>query len=346
MKTAIRVLAMVVALGAGSTISAETIDLSGEWTVTASTDQGERELTWKFKKEAGKLSGTSLDADNGEERELDRITVIGNNVLLEIDIEMDGNKGTIEVDAKEEVKGKLIGEWSIVGDDGTEYLSGKVSAVKQIAFAGEWTTTAELPDGGSLESVLELKGENGSLKGVLNGAAGETPIDKANADDQNLRLEFDFDMNGITINCVIKADAEATDKLVGKWVVLGEDGSEAAEGKWSAVRKSKSLAGTRDVVATVPDSADYRGTLTLTEENGKYAGKSTSSAGEGRSLTSVKVESENVEFTVPFEYDGNSGTITVKAKKTEEGKLTGEWILTGEDGNEWARESWSATRQD
>ncbi|MEZ6117255.1 MAG: hypothetical protein R3C28_11860 [Pirellulaceae bacterium] len=345
MKTVFQVVAIFLVLGWNSTHSAD-VDLAGEWAVTASSDQGQRELTWKFKNEDGKLSGISVNAEDGDERNLDRITVLGNNVLLEIDINVDGNKGTIEVDAKEEGKGKLVGKWSILGEDGTEFMTGKVSALKHVAFAGKWATKAELPDGGVLDSVLELTGENGSLKGAFNGVDGKTEIDKLRANKRDLRLEFDFEMNGSTINCVVEAEAKEADKLVGKWIVLGEDGTEAASGNWSASRQSNSLAGTWNVVATVPNNADYSGTLELTEQDGDYSGKSTSSTGESRSLASIQVKDEDIEYTVPFEYDGNSGTITVKAKQTEKGKLKGEWILTGSDGNEWARDAWSATRND
>ncbi|NJO54515.1 MAG: polysaccharide deacetylase family protein [Bacteroidales bacterium] len=49
-------------------------------------------------------------------------------------------------------------------------------------------------------------------------------------------------------------------------MVIGDDGSEVASGKWSAVRKPQGLAGVWDVVASVPDSGDYNGTLTLTDK--------------------------------------------------------------------------------
>jgi hypothetical protein len=346
MKFFTRVFSLALTLSLGSAIYAQKpdtpVDLVGAWKVTASSDEGSRELTWTFSNDGDKLSGDSLDNGNSERRALDRITVKGKEVKLEVDINQDGNQGTIVVEAEEESPGKLLGKWAIVGTDGTEYMSGKVSAVKEVQFEGEWVATATLPDGQTMESNMKLAGPNSALKGSVNGRAGEVELDKLTAKDRQLELAFDFEMDGNTIDCTIKAEAKDTTNLVGKWSVVGEDGAEMASGKWMAVRKAAGLAGVWDVVASVPDGADYNGTLTLTETNGKYAGETKSSGGEARSLSSAEINGESVKLTVPFEYQGITGTITINAKQTPEGSLKGEWVLTGNDGNELARETWTA----
>lgn len=344
-----RSFAFVLTLSIGSLIHAEkpesAVDLVGSWKVTASSDEGARELTWTFTNEGNQLKGDSLDIGNSDRRALDRITVNGKSIKLELDINQDGNQGTITVEAEEESPGKLVGKWAIVGTDGTEYLSGKVSAVKEINFAGEWVATATLPDGQTMESNMILTGANSALKGSVNGRAGEVELDQVTAKARQLELAFDFEMDDNTIDCIIKAEAKDASNLVGKWLVVGDDGTEMASGKWTAVRKASGLAGVWDVVASVPDSADYNGTLSLTESNGKYAGETKSSDGEARSLSSVEVAKESVKISVPFEYQGIRGTITINAKQTPERSLKGEWVLTSDDGNELAREAWNAVRR-
>ena len=322
----------------------ESVNLVGVWKATASSDEGEREITWTFKKENDKLKGVSLDGQSGEESNLDRIVVKGKKVTLEIDIEQDGNKGMIQVDAEEKSPGKLVGKWSIVSDEGTEYMSGEVTAMKEVAFAGEWAAVSILPDGSEYESVMSLKGENAKLAGKLDGQAGEIDIDKISMTDKGLQIEFEIEMEGNSFDVKIKAQPDGNDKLKGKWIANGDDGGEAAEGEWSAVRKNKGLAGKWDVVATVPDADDYHGTLTLEAKDGKYGGVSKSNDGEAKEIEAVKSDDKSIEFSTPFEYDGNKGTITVTAKQQEDGSLKGEWVLIGKDGNEWARESWKATR--
>lgn len=321
------------------------VALVGVWNAEASSDQGAREITWTFSKKEGKITGVSFDKENGDERQLDRVKVDGKSVVLEIDIEQDGRSGTIRVEAEEKSPGKLSGEWSIVGDDGTKYMDGEVTAIKQVAFAGSWDAKSTMPNGGELEFVMELKGENKKLEGVFEGDNGETDIDSIYAKDNSLLLEFDLDYDGNQIDCEIKAKPEGDNKLVGKWKVIGEDGSTSAEGDWVAVRKAKSFAGKWDVVAAIPNGGEYDGTLTLVDNAGKYSGTAKGDDRDANQLESCTVDGENVEFSCQFEQGEYAGTITVEAKLQADGSLKGEWALTGKDGQEMARDAWHATRE-
>lgn len=321
------------------------VDLVGVWDVVASSDGNSREITWTFKQEGKKVTGVSFDHENSEERDLDRVTVKDKKAILEIDVEQDGNKGVIRVEAEEKTPGKLVGKWSVVGEDGTSFMDGKLEAVKQVVFAGEWDATSTLPDGTEIDSVLSLKGKNDKLKGVLESDSGELEIKKVAAKDGQLSLDFNFDMNGDSIHCIIKSKPQGNDKLVGNWVVLGEGGDEVAEGDWSAVRKPRGLAGVWNVVAAVPNNADFTGTLTLTQENGKYAGVSKGDNRDASPLKSVKVDGKELEYSTAFEGGGASGIITVTAVEQADGSLDGEWVFVGSDGNEQARDSWKATRE-
>ena len=66
---------------------------------------------------------------------------------------------------------------------------------------------------------------------------------------------------------------------------------------------------------------------------------------DATTLKTISVEGQKLEFSVPFEQDGNTGTIAVVAEQKEDGRLEGEWFLTGSDGNEYARAAWTATRK-
>lgn len=321
------------------------VDLVGSWNVVASSENGSRELTWTFKKKNGKLHGISVNQEDGDERTFDRMSVDEKKVTLEVKIESDGQTGKIIVEAEEKSPGKLSGEWRVVTEDGSEYAAGDIVAKKQVSFAGEWETVAELPDGETSESTLTLTGKNDGLKGKIDSESWSVELNKVSTEDERLRLHFEIEVDDTPLQITVKAKPEGNDKLVGEWVAKGEDGSDAAEGKWSATRKL-ALVGKWDVVASVPNSGDYNGTLTLMAKNGHYAGTSQSDDGEPRELKTVAVDGDAVEFTVPFESDGNTGTITIQAKIQDDGSLVGEWILTGgDDDTEYARESWKATRK-
>lgn len=347
MKFSATLFSIVIGLIVSQTVQADhhlqPIDLPGTWNVEASTDNGTRKLTWTFSEKDGNVLGVSLDSEEGNERNFDSVVVKEKKVTLDIKIEADGNTGTIRAEAEEKSPGKLVGKWSILDDDGAEYAAGELTATKEVSFAGEWMTVAETPNG-ETESTLTLTGNNSGLKGELEGELGKVQIDKVKLANDGLRLKFEFEAEGNPLEVTIKAKPEGNDKLVGNWIATGDDGSVVAEGKWSAKRKL-ALVGTWKVVASVPENADHHETITLAAKNGEYSGMSKGDDSEAKELTSVNVDGQSVTFTVPFEYQGNTGTITVEAKLQNDGSLKGEWVLTDSGDTEYARETWKATKR-
>ena len=318
------------------------IKLEGEWKVVASTDDGERELTWTFKQD-GKLKGTSLDEDSFDERDFDRIMIKEKKVTLETDIEADGRSGKIVVNGEEKSFGKLAGKWTIVGDDGVEYMSGDFTAMKEVKYAGEWDAISILPSGEELDHTVNLDGKNSKLKGFIDGSLGKIDLNKAKAKNGELVFEFTFTMEGNTMDAVIEASPKNENHLVGEWTVESPDGE--MSGDWSAKRKVKSIAGKWKTVAVVPDYGDYEGTLDLVMKDGKYSGKTAGNDGESLELKKVAFDGKEMVFSFPFDRDGITGTIKVEAKMQKDGSFKGEWSLTGEDGQEYARDEWKATPQ-
>lgn len=325
----------------------KSIDLAGVWHAVADSEAGERELVWTIKKDGEGYEGISLDNDSGDERDLDRIKVKDGEVTIEVDIEADGNTGVIKVVVKQTAPGRLSGEWSIEDSGGNEYMSGDISAKKQVSYLGEWETIAKLPDGDELNSLLKIKGRSDDLEAVIHSSTGDVvEINKISTDADGIKLEFEFELDGNTMDCVIKAKSKDSGKNIsGKWAIVDDSGNEEMTGDWSAARKAKSLAGTWKVSATVPNADDYEGTLELKESNGEYTGVSTNDRGEESKLKTVGFDGEKFSYTSDFERDGYEGVIGVDAT-LKNGVLTGEWHLTGSDGNEYAREEWKATRSE
>ena len=314
--------------------------LIGVWNATAATDNGERDITWTFKKDGDRITGISHDHESGDDRNLDRITVKGKKVTLEVDIEQDGNEGVIKVVADMEKSLMLKGKWSVLGDDGQVYMSGDIEAEKEVAFAGKWNSVAELPDGSEHESVVHIEGANKRLTGVIHSDDGDMKLKKIEATENGLYCTFDYDMDGETIPVVIEAKLDDENKLVGEWAT--EDG--AAEGNWTATRRiAATMAGMWDVTAEVGDNPNYKGTLKLEEDNGNYTGTSQSGDREAKKLATASVNGKDLHYTVPFERDGYSGTVEVKATLNGDGELVGKWMLTA-DGTEYASGKWEAKR--
>ncbi|MEZ5330295.1 MAG: hypothetical protein R3F19_35045 [Verrucomicrobiales bacterium] len=345
-------LSLATAIGLCSPVAADhhenAVGLAGVWKATASSDAGDdREIVWTLEKDGEDYTGTSVDSASGDERKLDRITVKGKEVTIEVDVEMDGVKGLIKVVVEEKEENKLTGKWILSGADGTEFISGAISAEKEltVAYAGKWKAISILPDGSELSSILALTGANEALKGSFQSAEGkDLKIGKVSADGKSLTLDFKMEIQGNTMDVAIQSDSKEQDKLVGKWIVKGGDGNEVASGDWSATREvEQRYAGEWAVKAAVPDGGEYTGTLTLKKSEDGYSGSSASSDGTARELKSVKVEDKTVVYTVPFEAEGVAGIITVSAKEQEDGTLAGTWSLAA-DGTELASDRWEARR--
>ena len=348
------VASMAVALGFITTHSLadhhkKPVDLEGKWNVTAKTDDGERELVWTIEKTADGFAGSSYDSESGDDRKLDRISVEEKKVTIEIDIENEGNTGVIKVVAEEASAGKLKGTWAIQGEDGTEWMSGELAAEKDMPFqfAGTWNATSVLPDGNELESDMVLTGKNDALKGHFKSEDGnELEIGKIDAKEKTLRLEFEIELEGNSMDVVIEAETKEHDHLDGMWIVKGEDGSEAASGDWSAKRSPEvDYSGDWAIVATVPDSEDdYEGTLTLAKSDDGYTG-SIASDGGSREVNDIKAEEKTLAFSFEFEAEGATGVVKIELSKQEDGSLAGDWAFTS-DGSEIASEKLTATKKE
>jgi|GEM_PF-6582011 len=312
--------------------------IDGVWKVTASMDGGnERELTWTIKKDGDKLTGTSFDHEDDTERDFDSVQVKEKKVVMEMAIEADGNEGVIRIEGEEKSPGKLVGKWSVVD---TPY-SGDFVAMREMQYAGEWDAVSVLPDGQELKSVLKLVKKNGKMMGVLDGQTGKIDLDKVRVKDGQIHVEFAFEMDGNEIEVTIEAKPEGDDKLVGEWSVPNGGGT---TGDWQATRKSP-LVGMWEYAAVVPDAGDQEGTIMFAMKDGKYMGKSEGDDGVTSEIKKVAFDGKRLVFSFPFERDGLEGVITIEAKTQKDGSLDGEWILAGEDGNEYARDSWKAKRK-
>jgi hypothetical protein len=324
------------------------VDLAGVWNVTAITEEAERSVTWTFTKDGEAVTGMTRDNESGDERKLDRVTVEGKKVILEIDYERDGNSGVIRIITEQAEPGKLVGKWSIIGSDGTTYMTGAASAIKEatIAFAGDWKTTSKLPDGKEITTGLTLTGANSELKGAFTLEDGKkVEIDQITTGENHVRFAFDVAIEENTMNVVIEAKSENPNKLVGVWIIKGADGAEADKGEWTATRnEAPDFSGEWNATAIAPDGQEHHSTLTLTRAGANYTGKATSEQGGERDLSTVAIEGKHLTLTLKMERDGQSGTITVKAEQKDDGSLEGKWSISDQDGGEVAGDAWTAKR--
>jgi hypothetical protein len=342
----------IVAQGAAFAEAGGTVDLPGTWAVDAATEDGSRELEWKFEKDGDAVKGASKDYNNGTTREFTDIKVDGHRLTLEMAFEFDGNRGLIKVDAEQSSPGTLKGKWGLLGADGTEYATGALTAVKEVtvAYAGEWDVTSVVGDGREMKAKLILRGEGSDLEGKFLGRnGGSLAIDDIAVTDQAVRLAFAMQIQQQPADIVVEADLDPTgNSLRGKWTRKAGDGSDAASGAWSAERMEKpNVSGKWGYTATTSEG-EMAGALNLFfhRDAEQYTGNVTIADGPGTDLASVSVDGKSVTFSLPFSRGDVSGTVSVEAELQDEGSLVGTWELKSVDGAEVESDAWKAVRKE
>lgn len=333
-----------IALSLALVAHAPALDLPGTWDATASTEEGERRITWAFAKDGDGFTGTSTDNESGEVRKLDRVKVGGDTLTIEVDFERDGDRGMVKVVAEQAAPGELAGRWSMQGADGTVYAEGAVAATKRRApsAVGEWSVLAKVPEGDDVEATLTIEEHDAGLSATFeNAAGGQLAVDQTTLEGGALRLQFTMGDDDTTV--VVEAEFEGEDKLAGVWVVPGREG---AKGDWQATRVDPGYAGEWAVSAGLPDGGEYSGVLTLDKDGDRYSGRSKSSDGEERELVDVKVDGAGgIGYHVPVDTDGLRGKITVSAAPGADGALVGRWKLVRDSGEQVADGDWKAVRK-
>lgn len=314
-------------------------DLAGSWRIAAETDNETNRYTFVFEKKDDKLTGVSID-DKERERPMDRIKVEGKKVHLETDIERDGQKGIIRVIAEASDNGdKLSGKWSIVDAEDKEYLSGDLTGEREFTLdlAGDWDSIAVVGEN-ERDSVTTFKKVDSKWTGGYKDENREVTFTKVETEGKDLTCEFVLEIEGQEMDFRITAKAKSSDVLEGKWVVFDASGQEGYSGKWTAKRAATfELAGDWNAKSEV-NGETRDSVLTITEKDGKYAGKIGGEAGEVE-LTSVKLDDDKLAVVFPL------GEVDVTIKATvKDGKLAGKWSVTTPDGDEFS-DSWKAERK-
>lgn len=323
--------------------------LAGVWNATATSEQGDRDYTVTLSGEGDKLAGKSVAVADGTDRTIDRITISETNVTFEFDFESDGNQGIIKVVADKKSPTQLDGKWTITGTDGTVYMSGAWRADKETKFslAGEWDSLGTSDNGDEYPSLLNVTDSAADTVGKFVNDDSEIAIDSIKIDGTTVTLSFALDMDGLKIPTTIEAEATGDDSLKGKWIIKDAEGEIAATGPWNATRKPAfAIAGSWTAVAALPEGDEYNGTLDIEQSGDSLTGTSqTDGSDETTTMNSLKFDGKNFSYSVPFEFDGQSGTVTVEATVEGTDTLTGRWTLTGPDGSEVATDTMTAKRQ-
>ena len=215
------------------------------------------------------------------------------------------------------------------------------------AVAGVWDLLAETPDGEEIEIVLTLERDGEKLGGLFHSERGEREIEEASYEDDALRIKIPS-REGAWV--VLRGKFE-DGSLVGGWEIQDKNETVYLRGDWEAARrepvdppaaevKVESIAGTWDVVATVPGDDPHEAQWIIAGTDGGYSGRSQT---DDRSVGFTEIEFEDDRLVIEFPF-GDEGTILVEGRRID-GRLVGGWRLEDRDGGERVAGDWRATRR-
>lgn len=229
----------------------------------------------------------------------------------------------------------------------------KKAGKAKLAIVGVWDMVATTPDDEEIEIVLTIDGDGDGLRGRMASERGEREFEEVAYQDDALRVKVPF-RDGAWV--VLQGRLDGGD-LVGEWVIQDKDDNEFLRGKWDAVRRGGAteeaepgreadraaegaLAGTWEVVATVPGKDPREVLWTIAANAEGYTGEANAS-GERVAFTAIKFVDDRLEIELPY---GSEGTIFLLGHRVD-GRLVGEWRLEDRGGDQVAAGEWRADRQ-
>ncbi len=301
---------------------------------------GISETTLTIKKESGKLSAVSVNAE-GEARSIDRIKVNGVALEIEIDVGQGDQRGIIGVKAKLDDKGVMNGKWYIRGNDGTEYALENWQAVRALSpdLAGSWNIVAKTEEGDKEHQVDFTKSGSG-FDASVKFESGRAEFTKAKVDKNKLRLELPYGEGQIKVEALYRSE----NRLVGKWVLFNSSNQEESNGAWSASKVDPGAAIIGEWAIELSFGGDVRDSRLVVTRNGDGFDAVYISPRSGKhQCDSVTFENEKLVVTLNRDIQGNDVDLILSATLNEDGGLSGTMVAKGQEDQ--FRAEWTAKRK-
>jgi len=239
MKTTTLLLSGLIVLGC-TDLSAQAkkaaANFAGKWDVTASVNEYDTNTSsLTVIKKDGKWSA-SMVGEDGEKRDLTRTKADGKSLIIEFDMEANGQRGVIGAKAALNKDGALVGKWYARDDSGNELMTNDWKAVRSASsvLAGSWNVVA-VTDDNDLEHQMIIKKSGSNFSGYASSDDGQLDYDKVTASKNVVKLELPY--GGGTVK--VEAKLKQARKLVGQWKYFDEFKDEVASGDWSASKQKR-----------------------------------------------------------------------------------------------------------
>jgi hypothetical protein len=221
---------------------------------------------------------------------------------------------------------------------------GQSSTTKQASgdpLSGSYKGIAKSQELGDIPITVDIKNDNGKLKGKIGIPQGDATITDGSYADGKVTLKFDAAGNEGTVTAQLKGD-----KIVGDWAVAGQTGTleltraemaaptPATPPAGASTGASKPAAAGDPISGEWDASADAQGTeipftLKLAFASGKVTGESSSAMGTA-SLSEGTFANDKLSFTLEIPQGKLTFTGTVK-----DGKISGDYEMAGMGSGKW-----------
>ena len=190
----------------------------------------ESESTLTITEKDGKLSASS-ESDQGDSRDLDRITFKDSKLTGEIDIDQNGQEGVLGVKASLNKKGELKGKWFANDADGNELYIGAWTALRALdkVVVGEWNVVA-VTENEDLEHQIKVTKAGYKYSGTLESDQGSLELEEVKVKKNKLSYEFTYGDGSVKVVAALMG----AKKLSGEWLYFDSSDQEVGKGKWTA----------------------------------------------------------------------------------------------------------------
>jgi putative tributyrin esterase len=238
-----KALASAPAEGSAAKVSIDSV--VGRWNAHSTLPDGtESESVLRVERRGVGISARAEWNDGANGLDLDIAELRGDRLELEGEIERDGEKLSLRVEAKLVDATSLEGKWMVLSAVGAELFSGAWKAKKDAILAkpsdrkldGKWNLVLDFA-GQNADYGLRLRTSGSGLEAVLiSPRSGEHPVRKAVFADGKFELEVDRNLDGSDVTFLYEGRLEG-EKLSGTFKVRPFE--DQYSGSWSATRSAE-----------------------------------------------------------------------------------------------------------
>jgi hypothetical protein len=288
----------------------------GEWKLKIMTDDGQSlQGGLKLTQEDGKIKGLFTGPD-GTEVKTEEITAKGEDLAVKVVLDFQGTELVAKFKLKatgDTLKGNV--EYDLGGQTGTLDVVGERKAAGGKIDEGTWDLEIKTDDGQSLKAAVKLSKDGDKLGGKFVGVDGtEAKVTDAAVKDGELAFKVTLDFQGSELVAKFKLKAaDAGAKGTVDYDLGGQTGSLDVVAKRPAAAAGGAI-GKWDMEVVTADGQSLKSTIKLDKDGDKVVGKFTASDGKEVKLEDLKLEGDNLAFTINLDFEGTALNAKFKGK--------------------------------